>query len=205
MRALDPHFERVFGDSGVRAQWLGQVLQSALVVMMTDNYVDFAQVGRSALEMMAARRGVVLKDEDSQTILGGMRQLPPHSEVLMRLKDVGLRLAALTNSPPAMVEAQLTSAGLIEYFDDVLSVDTVKKFKPAQEVYRTAARTLGIDTSDMLMVATHDWDIAGAMNAGCRGAFIARPGMVLNPLYPAPDIVGSDLVGVVGEILASQS
>jgi 2-haloacid dehalogenase len=205
VRALDPHFERVFGDSGVRAQWLGQVLQSALVVMMTDNYVDFAQVGRSALEMMAARRGVVLKDEDSQTILGGMRQLPPHSEVLMRLKDVGLRLAALTNSPPAMVEAQLTSAGLIEYCDDVLSVDTVKKFKPAQEVYRTAARTLGIDTSDMLMVATHDWDIAGAMNAGCRGAFIARPGMVINPLYPMPDIFGPDLAEVVDEILASRS
>ena len=123
----------------------------------------------------------------------------------MRLKDVGLRLAALTNSPPAMVEAQLTSAGLIEYFDDVLSVDTVKKFKPAQEVYRTAARTLGIDTSDMLMVATHDWDIAGAMNAGCRGAFIARPSMVINPLYPMPDIFGSDLVEVVDEILASRS
>jgi 2-haloacid dehalogenase len=175
---------------------------------MTDRYVDFARVGRSALEMMAARRGVVLKDEDFQAILGGMRRLPPHPEVpdsLMRLKHAGIRLAALTNSPPAMAEAQLTSAGLIEYFDDVLSVDTVKKFKPAQEVYRTAAQTLGVDTPDMLMVAAHDWDIAGAMTAGCRGAFIARPGMVLNPLYPAPDIVGSDLVGVVGEILASQS
>ncbi len=208
LRALDPHFERVFGDSGVRAQWFGQVLQSALVVTMTDRYVDFARVGRSALEMMAARRGVVLKDEDFQAILGGMRRLPPHPEVpdsLMRLKHAGIRLAALTNSPPAMAEAQLTSAGLIEYFDDVLSVDTVKKFKPAQEVYRTAAQTLGVDTPDMLMVAAHDWDIAGAMTAGCRGAFIARPGMVLNPLYPAPDIVGSDLVGVVGEILASQS
>lgn len=208
LRALDPHFQRVFGDFGVRAQWFGQVLQSALVVTMTDNYVDFAKVGRSALEMTAARRGVKLKSEDVETILGGMRQLPPHPEVpgsLIRLKSAGFRLAALTNSPPAMVEAQLTSAGLIEYFDDVLSVDTVKEFKPAKEVYRTAAQTLGVDTSGMLMVAAHDWDIAGAMNAGCLGAFIARPGMVLNPLYPTPNIVGSNLTEVVDGILGSEA
>ncbi len=208
LQALNPHFERIFGEPGVRSQWFGQVLQSALVATMTDNYRDFGQVGRSALAITAARRGVVLKDEDYQAILGGMRQLPPHSEVpegLLRLKNAGLRLAALTNSPPAMVEAQLMSAGLIEHFDHVLSVDTVRKFKPAPEVYRNAAQALGVDLSGMMMVAAHDWDVAGAMNAGCVGAFITRKGMVLNPLYPRLDIVGPDLVEVATEILAAES
>ena len=45
----------------------------------------------------------------------------------------------------------------------------------------------------MRMVAAHDWDIAGAMRAGCAGAYLLRPGMVLNPLYPPPDIAEADL------------
>ena len=52
------------------------------------------------------------------------------------------------------------------------------------------------------MVAGHDWDIAGAMRAGCRGAYVTRPGMVLNPLYPRPDIVANDLVAVTEALLS---
>jgi 2-haloacid dehalogenase len=51
-------------------------------------------------------------------------------------------------------------------------------------------------------VAAHSWDIAGAMRAGCKAAFIARPGMVLDPLFDPPDIVGPDLGTVAERIIA---
>jgi 2-haloacid dehalogenase len=51
-----------------------------------------------------------------------------------------------------------------------------------------AAAELGVELAAMTMVAAHDWDVAGAMAAGCRGAYIMRPGMVRNPLFPPPDI-----------------
>jgi 2-haloacid dehalogenase len=47
----------------------------------------------------------------------------------------------------------------------------------------------------------HAWDIAGALSAGCSDAFIARPGMVLDPLYEKPEIVGMDLREVVDAII----
>jgi hypothetical protein len=47
--ALDPHFERVFGDAGVRRAWFLQLLQSALVATVTGGYSDFGQVGAAAL------------------------------------------------------------------------------------------------------------------------------------------------------------
>ena len=90
LRALDPRFERVFGDVGARREWFLQLLQSALVATVTDAYADFGTIGRSALEMTAARRGVELSDEDRKLILGGMRELPPHREAresLERLRD----------------------------------------------------------------------------------------------------------------------
>ena len=148
LAALDPHFERAFGDTSARQQWFAQVLQSALAVSVQGSYVDFGTIGSAALEMTADRRGVSLSASDRAAILGGMLTLPPHPEVpesLARLRATGLRLATLTNSTAEVAEAQLTNAGLIEYFDPALSVDPVRRFKPAIETYRMAARELGVE------------------------------------------------------------
>ena len=204
LSGLKPHFERVFGDANVLKQWFGQVLQSALVVTITDNYTDFGTVGRNALEMTAARHGVELSDDDLSQIVGSMLSLPPHPEVpesLERLRDAGLRLAALTNSSATAVDAQLTNAGLMDYFEQALSVDAVRRFKPSAEVYLMAAEKLNIDISNMRMVAAHDWDVTGAIRAGAVGAFVARPGMVLGPLSERPDIIGKDMSEVADQII----
>ena len=52
------------------------------------------------------------------------------------------------------------------------------------------------------LVAAHAWDVAGALRAGAAAAFVARPGMILDPLVPAPDVVGSDLGEVAEQIVA---
>jgi 2-haloacid dehalogenase len=52
------------------------------------------------------------------------------------------------------------------------------------------------------LVAVHSWDVAGALRAGWAGAFVARPGMVPDPLFGQPDIVGVDLAVVAEAILA---
>ncbi|HKV84553.1 MAG TPA: HAD-IA family hydrolase [Ktedonobacterales bacterium] len=107
----------------------------------------------------------------------------------------------LTNSPPATVEAQLANAGLRDYFEQVLSVDAVKRFKPAAEVYRMAARSLGVEMGQIRLIAAHDWDTTGALRAGCAAAFVARRGQTLDPLAPRPDIVADDLLGVADRII----
>jgi 2-haloacid dehalogenase len=205
LSALDPEFERVFGDASVRREWFTQVLQLAFVSVATDRHADFGTAGRVALDMVARRRRIELPDEDTAAILGGMRRLPPHPEVpaaLARLRDAGLRLAALTNSPKDAADAQLAHAGLFDFFEQVLSVDFARRLKPHRAVYQMAAERLGIEPGGMRMVAAHHWDVTGAMRAGCAGAFLARPGMVLGPLDEQPDVVGPDLGAVAEAILA---
>jgi len=203
--ALDPHFERAFGDAGVRRLWFSQLLQSALVATVTDAYTDFGAVGRAALQMTAERNSVALTDEDRDAILGRMRRLPPHPEVagaLGRLRDAGVRLATLTNSTQEVAEAQLANAGLTDLFEQILSADSVRRLKPAPEPYRMAAERLGVDCSEVRLIAAHAWDVAGALRAGCAAAFVARPGQVLDPLAPRPGIIGADLDEVADNILA---
>ena len=204
---LDSVFERIFGDGALRKVWFTQMLQSALVATITNVYTDFGTTGIAALEMVAARQKVELHDEHRQLIREGMQHLPPHPEVpegLATLRKAGIHLVALTNSTQKVAEAQLTNAGLINYFERVFSADTVKRLKPAPEPYQMVARQLGVEIKDVWLIAAHAWDIAGALRAGCGAAFIARPGMVLDPLVEKPDIIGKDLREVAAQILARE-
>jgi 2-haloacid dehalogenase len=204
LKALDPHFERVFGSASVRTSWFATVLRNSLVSTVTRLYDDFGKIASASLDMTAQQHNVDLSEDDRATIMGTIRSLPAHPDIvpgLEKLKSAGFRLVTLTNSPPLVVEAQLKSSNLTDYFEASFSVDSVKLFKPAAEVYQMTAKELDIKTEEMRMVAAHDWDVVGALNAGCAAAFIARPGKVLNPLLPKPDIVGVDLIEVADEII----
>jgi 2-haloacid dehalogenase len=206
--ALQPHFARAFGSSSVCHEWFATVLLYSEVATLAGPYADFSAIAGAALDMTAASRGVVLRAEDRDQILVGMRSLPAHSDVheaLRRLKDSGFRMVALTNSAPAAATQQLANAGLADAFERVFSVDEVRRFKPAPEPYRFVAHELGVETNALRMVAAHAWDIVGAIQAGCAGAFVARPGKVLYPLAPPPDIVGVGLRTVAEQIVATDS
>jgi len=205
LSTLDPHFARIFGDAGVRSVWFSQFIQSALVTIVTNSYAPFNQIGMAALEMIAARHGVTLTEDDRNAIRHGVMNLPPHPEVresLERLRDAGCRLAALTNSTEPVAETQLTNAGLRDFFEHALSADSVKRLKPASAPYHMAAQMMGVGIGETRLVAAHAWDVAGALRVGCKAAFIARPGMVLDPLAPTPDVIGPDLRAVTDQLLA---
>jgi 2-haloacid dehalogenase len=203
LRPLRDAFARVFGAPAPAGEWFARLLHGSLVATVTDTYEDFGTIGRRALEAVASRQGRVLSDEDRQAILGTMRQLPPHPEVpdaLERLRSAGLPLATLTNSSEEVVRAQLEHAGLDELFDQALSVEQVRRYKPAPEPYLMAADRLGEEPSEMRMVAAHDWDVWGATRAGCAAAFIARgdaPFVIGEP----PDLVAPNLADLAESIL----
>ena len=204
-QALDAYFERFFGDSAVRKEWFTQTLQLAMAAMLTNAYEDFEVQADTGLEMTARRYQVSMLGEEKNLILGTLRKLRPYPEVaqgLQRLRDAGLRVAALTNSTAQAAEAQLTYAGLRDHFEQVISADEVRRFKPAPELYHLAARRLSVEPEGMWLVAAHDWDVTGALRAGCAAVFVARPGQVMNPFGPQPEVKGADLGEVANKILA---
>lgn len=202
---MDPIFEDLFGSGEVRKEWFSQVIQDALVSSLIDRYSDFGKIGVSAFELIAARKGVKVGEDDFSRVVAAMRSLPAHAEVsaqLQRLKDHGFQLVTLTNSPPALVAAQLDNAGISKFFDQQLSVDSVKTFKPAPKVYEFAASELNQRAADLWLVAAHNWDTSGALAAGWNAAFIARHGMNLSRLDQKPQIIGSSLVEVADALIS---
>ncbi|HEY8861541.1 MAG TPA: haloacid dehalogenase type II [Candidatus Limnocylindria bacterium] len=198
LRALDAPFAAAFGDAALRPQWFALMLQVAFVGGLTGSYVDFVTAQRSALAMLAARQKVTLSPGQTDAIVNGMRTLPPYPEVRDAMARLGtrFRLVALTNSPKDVAEAQMGNSGLRELLEAVYSADEVRRLKPAAEPYQMVAKRTGVPIGDVRLVAAHGWDIAGALAAGCRAAFVARPGAVLYPHGPQPDMIAPDLAGV---------
>ena len=203
LRALDAPFTAAFGDASLRPQWFALMLQIAFVGGLTGAYVDFSTAQRSALTLLAERQKVALSNDQASGILDGMKTLPPHPEVRAALERLRgrYRLVALTNSPAEVAEAQLRNSGLRDLLEAVYSADAVKRLKPAPEPYRMVAERTGVPIGEVRLVAAHGWDIAGALAAGCRAAFVARPGAALYPHGPRPDVVAPDLAGIADALL----
>ena len=204
LRGLDRPFEEALGDSSLRGQWFAQMLQLSFVGGLTGEYLDFSTAQRAAFLMIARRVGVAVSEQDANAMVERMSTLAAYPEVeaaLRRLQKTSLRVVALTNSVKAVAESQLRFAGIRDLFDDVLSADTVHRLKPSPEPYEHVAATCGVGIEEVRLVAAHSWDVTGALAAGCRAAFVQRPGMVPSPVGPQPDILGADLAEVVDQIL----
>lgn len=206
LRALENRFDELFGNPALRSQWFSLMLQLSFVGGLTGDYVDFSTAQRAALRMLGEREGVPLSDAAVDDTVGRMTALPAHPEVpaaLAKIAATPLHVVALTNSPQAVAEAQLRNAGIAEHFERVMSADSVRSLKPAQAPYHMVAGEFGVDPSEVRLVAAHSWDVSGALSAGCKAAFVTRPGMVVSPLGPQPDIVGADIAAVVDLVIAA--
>jgi len=71
--------------------------------------------------------------------------------------------------------------------DAVLSVDEVKVFKPAPEVYELAVKKLRIPKQEIGFVSSNCWDALGAKSFGFQVFWVNRSGAPLDRLGFTPD------------------
>lgn len=107
----------------------------------------------------------------------------------------------MTNGSVDLVQALLHRAGLAGEVQRCLSVEQVRRFKPAPEPYRYAAAEMGVDPAGLALVAAHPWDCAGAGAAGLVSGWVNRRGEPWPWAFTAPVVAGPDLPAVVGTLL----
>lgn len=177
--------------------WFRMMLHYSLVSTLGNDYKHFGEIGMATLQMMARNQGIYLPRLEAQQALSPIRSLSPHPDVipgLTILKEKGYRMFTLTNSSFEGVNAQMEYAGLTDFFDDLLSVEAVQRFKPHPEVYQWAASRINLKPQDCMMIAAHGWDVAGAQWTGMHTAFIDRPGQQIYPLTDHPNYIKNDLI-----------
>ena len=119
--------------------------------------------------------GVPLSDAERDELTLAWRRLKPWPDVvpgLTRLKG-GYTLATLSNADVSTVIEISKRAGLP--WDAVFAAEMAGVFKPDAAIYRMAATYLGLKPAEIMMVASHKYDIRAAGRLGFRTAFVARP------------------------------
>lgn len=207
MAPLKARINAVLLSEDAATLWFTTMLQYSLAMTVSNQYAALTDIGAATLQMLGKNRDVVISEADAKDIVGSMRSLPAHADVkpaLEALKAMGFRLAALTNSSDAGVQAQLANAGIAACFERHLSVETIRRYKPDQRTYQWAVEQMGCVPADAMLVAAHGWDVAGAKWAGLQTAFVERPGQHLFPLGPAPNLHVADFAGLVESLRQRQ-
>ncbi|ORW26744.1 haloacid dehalogenase type II [Mycobacterium palustre] len=148
----------------------------ALEAAQGSGWVSVRSVYRRALDTVLADCGITgFSDAEREELTLAWQRLRPWPDVvpgLTRLKGA-YTLATLSNADVSAVVNISKRAGLP--WDAIFAAEMAGVFKPDPAIYRLAARYLGLDPADIMMVASHKYDVRAAGRFGFATAFVARP------------------------------
>jgi 2-haloacid dehalogenase len=147
---------------------------------------NFDELHRATLDALLAERGIDVEAEERARLVHAWHRLDPWPDVRAGLDALrrSFVTAMLSNGHMALL-VELARHGDLRV-DCVLPAELARAYKPTPEVYLTAARLLCLEPGEVMLVAAHPWDLAGARGAGLRTAFIERP-LEYGPGMPARD------------------
>ena len=123
-------------------------------------------------------------------------------ETVKELKQLGVKLAVVTNKLRQPALRGLEMARLDSFFDVVVTFDDVERAKPDAEPVMKALRQLGAEPESSMMVGDSQFDIEAGNRAGTKTAGVAwslkgkefiehlEPDYVINHMSEIIDIVG---------------
>jgi 2-haloacid dehalogenase len=185
--------ESFFPGAGTRLSqlWRAKQLEYTWLRTLMRRYAPFSVVTREALAHSCEALSLKLGVTQMEALMAEYLMLSPFPEVAKALETMKHRKAILSNGSRDMLEPLVRDSKLA--LDAVLSVDEVKLFKPAPEVYELAVRRLGVAKERIGFVSSNCWDALGAKSFGFRVFWINRAGAPLDRLGFQPDRVISRL------------
>lgn len=97
---------------------------------------------------------------------------PQVPQTLEKLRQMGYSMAVVTATAQEQAVSNLKLAGLLPFFDHVISASMVKRGKPAPDVYLHACEVLGVQPENCYAVEDSPNGVMSAHAAGCRTIMI---------------------------------
>jgi len=193
--------EREFPGDGaaLSREWRAKQLEYTWLRSLMARYEDFWRITGAALEFACRARDLDLSSDARARLMDEYLRLTPFPEVREALAALGAarKLCILSNGSPHMLDALVENAGLKDVFAHVLSVDSVKVYKPNPAVYQLAATRLKMERGAIGFVSSNYWDIAGATSFGFKTIWINRSRAVPDSLGFSPAATMTGLAGLL--------
>ena len=172
--------------------WRERQLRYSWLCSMMGKYDDFWELTIRALDATLEEHALASNDKVRARLLSLYSELSAYQEVpevLANLKAAGHRLAVLSNASPSMLVKALDAAGISEWFDELLSVDVLKCYKPTPAVYQLIPDRFDCKPSDVTFFSSNNWDVSGAGAFGFKTIWVNRTGVAWDNLPGKPDII----------------
>ncbi|MDA7586251.1 haloacid dehalogenase type II [Alphaproteobacteria bacterium] len=172
--------------------WRERQLRYSWLCSMMGKYDDFWELTIRALDTTLEEHALASNDKVRARLLSLYSELSAYQEVpevLANLKAAGHRLAVLSNASPSMLVKALDAAGISEWFDELLSVDVLKCYKPTPAVYQLIPERFDCKPSDVTFFSSNNWDVSGAGAFGFKTIWVNRTGVAWDNLPGKPDII----------------
>ncbi|MGF6599606.1 2-haloacid dehalogenase [Paraburkholderia sp. GAS448] len=170
------------------------------------HYEPFWNITLDALRFAARKLGLTLNSAAEKRLMDEyacLSAFPDAIPALRRLRDrlapagdladARLGLAILSNGNPQMLDIAVKSAGMTGLFDHVLSVDSVRAYKPAPAAYALGTQAFGVSPREIVFVSSNGWDAAGASWFGYTTFWVNRLRAPAEELGVKPHASGASL------------
>ena len=169
--------------------WRSKQLEYSWLRSLRGDYVDFWHVTGQSLDYALAALGLrdpVLRSRLMELYFV-LDAFPDVRDALIEIKSAGLKTAILSNGSSSMLTAAAHRARLDDLLDAVISVDSVRMYKPHPTVYQLAVDRLKLPAEGICFLSANYWDASGAALFGFRVIWINRTGALPDPLPGEPD------------------
>ncbi len=175
-REVAQSFPGVDGDAFARAWRAGYKPAMACVMSGEQGWTLIDDLHRSILDSIVGQFGLAHLDEAQRAHLNlawhRLNPWPDSAPGLARLKTRYLT-CTLSNGNIGLLTRLAKHGGLP--FDCILSAEVFKAYKPDPATYLGVARVFDVPPEQVMLVAAHHDDLAGARKCGLRTAYITRP------------------------------
>ncbi len=172
------------------ALWRAKQLEYSWLLSLMGRYESFWEITDRALTYTCERFMVMLSEGQREDLLNSWYTVAPYpgvAEGLELLTERGLRLGALSNGNPEMLDKGLRNSGIFDKLEVVLSVEEAGIFKPSPEVYKLGLSWLNTENpAEIGFVSSNSWDAIGAAGFGFRVCWVNRTGFPLDKIGPIP-------------------
>lgn len=202
--------ERLYPGQGaaISTLWRDKQIEYTRLISLSDpnnpagsrHYLPFWELTRLSLRYTLARLKLTVTTENEDALMGQYAHLtafPENLGVLQTLKANGLATAILSNGNPEMLDSAVTSAGMKDVLDHVISVDSIKQFKTSPSSYGLVTQYLPVQNDEILFISSNAWDALGATWHGFQTLWINRQGLPYETLGPKPSFTGENLAKVL--------
>jgi 2-haloacid dehalogenase len=198
VRPIGALAEKVFPGRGdeMSALWRSRQFEYTWLRTAGRQYADFWQVTEEALIFSCRSLKLELTKADRDRLMQSYLEIKAWPDALAALKGLkasGLRMAFLSNFTAAMLDQAVKNSGLEGTFDDHLSTDRVRAFKPDPQAYKMAVSAFGLKKEEIAFAAFAGWDAVGAKWFGYPTFWVNRTHAAAEELGAVPDGVGENL------------